>query len=882
MDRKHLHHLGHTRRCIEALEERRLLATPVIDVIPDKVVFVGKSLIMPITATDADGHAISYEITSSNPAITAELHTGNPFLRLTVANYGQMTFELLRDLAPRTVDMIAGLVQAGFYDGKTFHRVIPGFMIQGGDPSGDGSGGPGFQFDDEFTTSAIFTGRGQLAMAKSNDDTNGSQFFITDASTRWLDFQHTVFGQLLRGSSVVTAIANAPSNQTNDKPLTPVVITRAELIEDNSDAVITLRAGSPASAIITVRADDGLGGISVRTFQVNTATDTTTEPPLLGPIPDQVTPVNTPLTINVPVTDIENPALGHYVKARWDQSTPANVTFAVNGDSITVTPTNNFTGPVRLMIGVTRQQTADITNQSNWQYFDMQTITIGVGDQAITGQAATFLTDAGTEHSFQVASFTDPDPGGSAANFSVQINWGDGGLSNAATISPASGGSYTVTAPHNYQHRGNFPVWVTITGDLGATLKVYGKASAAALDLGGDVNVNEAQSFNVPVSLGISGDGWTATADYGSGPQPVTLGANGRVTLPQSHNDQYTGTISVTATHTSGLTLNKTIQVNVNNVAPTANATLQASAYLSQNATLGLSATDPSTADTAAGFSYLVDWKDGSAPQTIPAGASTALHSFVRPGLYGVSVRALDKDGGISPEVIRLINILPAGLEPDPLDPAKMALRIVGTAGKDQIRIAPAGTGAVKVIFGKTLIGTFRPTGRIRVFAGSGNDLVSVDPRITLTAEFHGEGGNDSLTGGAGNDILIGGPGNDVLTGLRGRDLLIGGTGSDKLDGDDGDDILIAGSTSYDDDGASLGRLLAEWTRRKGSYALRVKHLMGARGGYNGGIYLKRSVFSDRDRDSITGGAGTDLFFYNARKGDTAEDPSAGQSAYPG
>ena len=111
---------------------------------------------------------------------------------------GKIVLALWPDLAPGHCKNIIGLSKIGFYDGVTFHRVISGFMIQGGDPLGLGTGGPGFEFDDEFHPDAVFTGRYQLAMAKSGDDTNGSQFFVTDSSPRHLDFNHTIFGQLVR------------------------------------------------------------------------------------------------------------------------------------------------------------------------------------------------------------------------------------------------------------------------------------------------------------------------------------------------------------------------------------------------------------------------------------------------------------------------------------------------------------------------------------------------------------------------------------------------------------------------------------------------------------------------------------------------------------
>ena len=147
-----------------------------------------------------------------------------------------------------------------FYDNLTFHRVIPDFVIQGGDPKGDGTGGPGFQFDDEFTPSAIFSGNGQLAMANSGKDTNGSQFFVTLGPQRALDFNHTIFGQLVRGLDVAQAIANVPTD-SNDTPTTPVVITgAADRPGHDRHRPDAQPAGATAgSSTITVTADDGTG-----------------------------------------------------------------------------------------------------------------------------------------------------------------------------------------------------------------------------------------------------------------------------------------------------------------------------------------------------------------------------------------------------------------------------------------------------------------------------------------------------------------------------------------------------------------------------------------------------------------------------------------------
>ena len=119
---------------------------------------------------------------------------------------GEFEIELFADKAPKTVNNFVFLARDGFYDGITFHRVIRGFMAQGGDPTGSGSGGPGYQFADEFHPALRHTTPGILSMANAGPGTNGSQFFITFAPTPHLDNHHTVFGKVVRGLDIVLSI----------------------------------------------------------------------------------------------------------------------------------------------------------------------------------------------------------------------------------------------------------------------------------------------------------------------------------------------------------------------------------------------------------------------------------------------------------------------------------------------------------------------------------------------------------------------------------------------------------------------------------------------------------------------------------------------------
>jgi len=144
-------------------------------------------------------------------------------------NHGPIDVELHDADAPKTVENFRKLASDGFYDGVVFHRVIPDFMIQGGDPTGTGTGGPGYTFEDEFNDHKVE--RGALAMANAGPNTNGSQFFVVTAeATPWLDGKHTVFGRVTNGMDVVDAISQVDTD-TRDKPREAVVIERVELAE---------------------------------------------------------------------------------------------------------------------------------------------------------------------------------------------------------------------------------------------------------------------------------------------------------------------------------------------------------------------------------------------------------------------------------------------------------------------------------------------------------------------------------------------------------------------------------------------------------------------------------------------------------------------------
>ena len=250
--------------------------------------------------------------------MTTTVPTGNTYLKLTVNDnvdniHGDMVFQLFNDLAPNTVAKITQLANGLFYNGLTFHRIINSpmlFMIQGGDPNGNGTGGPGFKFDDEINQ-LQFTSSGILAMANSGPDTNGSQFFITADSTRWLDFRYTIFGFLVQGDAIRNAIQNVPTNPATDGP---------EYRHDHQRRDHHRQSRRRAAALGRQGHDgrgrrDGYGHrlvtgeFATQTFHVTVAADTNNDPPFLMSIsPIQVTQ-GASTTATIPATDVEGDAI---------------------------------------------------------------------------------------------------------------------------------------------------------------------------------------------------------------------------------------------------------------------------------------------------------------------------------------------------------------------------------------------------------------------------------------------------------------------------------------------------------------------------------------------------------------------------------------------
>ena len=555
-----------------------ILAAPVIDPIPPNVSLpAGKSRILPVTASSPNGRPLTFTATSSTNRITVEVHTNNPFWKMSVVqvapsnapgayltpfrgglamvtNMGDMTFMLFKDIAPRAADVISGLTCSGFYSSNTiFHRVVSGFVIQGGDPNTNGSGGPIFRFDDDLHPRALFSGNGQLGVANSGKDTDGSQFFITVGPQRFLDLSYPLFGQLLRGFNVMSNIFNVATNGAS-RPLADVIITRASLVPNTTDTVLTLAGTNLAgvSATIKIIADDGAGGRVTNSFTATTISDATNNaPPIIYPdtVTNLVGPVNGRLTNNLSALDVDGDTRYWFTfPADYASSLVASNSTpvaATNQFRFTLVPATNYAGPVNAVFFVSNDPDWDIYYlyypSSYWPPFDAQVYHFAVGDTPISALATNFVALPGVAFTNQIlATFTNGVPDSSATNFTVLINWADNLFDNG-TITTNANGRKEVRGAHTYTNAGTYGVPVIIKSRLGAGTTVNATAivpPTLSLAIAGTNSVLRwpawATDYQLQSHTNLATPDWTAATNF-----PVLLGYERVATNTANASNQF-------------------------------------------------------------------------------------------------------------------------------------------------------------------------------------------------------------------------------------------------------------------------------------------------------------------------------------------------------
>jgi large repetitive protein len=376
-------------------------STPSFQNIPNQTVLTGSPLHIPVDAYDPNGNPLTITVTSSNPnLISAEVLQGSRSVRMSIQDRGDMVFELFETEAALPTSRLVELIQAGFYNNVgtnkiIFHRVIDGFVVQTGDPTGTGTGGSTLgDFDDQYNLNLQHNRTGVLSFAKSSDDTNDSQFFITDGPQRSLDFNHSVFGQLVEGDKVREGISITSVND-DDKPLNEVIIKSMTVFNDTENGLIRLKTvgTQTGSATITVTVTDTEGNSVNQQFTATVAADTFNSTPFLTPLASTFnTKINTPLVIQLGSQDVEGDAV--FYDAAKVGSTAYTVATDNTTGAVTITPPTGFVGSFDVLVGVRQSTTANTVDT-----YDTQTITVNVAPAAPTAVDLEPISDSGVSNS---------------------------------------------------------------------------------------------------------------------------------------------------------------------------------------------------------------------------------------------------------------------------------------------------------------------------------------------------------------------------------------------------------------------------------------------------------------------------------------------------
>lgn len=496
----------------EELESRLVLSTNVGIGAPILVAFHDASAAATTTYTAKSTNSDVVAEVLDTTLVRMHVHTVNS--NGTTGTSGEMDFLLLNDKAMLNVQHFEELVSSHFYDGLTFHRVIESFMIQGGDPTGTGSGSSGTQVqDDEFDKDIRYTTSGLLALANHGPDTNDCQFFITSNEFRGGDYQYTIIGKLVVGDNIRQAIASVPVYQYGEKstPVNPPIIDSITIdTSDNHYGLVLIKGGEGATAgekagisvttndssIVTVIAPDGTSGSSL---SIITATDTPSpydRPAFIDQfMADVHTTMNTPVTFPLQVVQGDAGVALAYVAA----TTPAdqdNLTChsALDGSAnATATPSGNILGPYGLKVGVMRDGADGNTNPDSqivvlWVHppkpatLTLTTPGLSSGDMTAINNGLKFHVD-GVMDGLTVSIYADKGsvPIGSAIASGTSVD--------IVTTVPLSDGNHTFSVKQSYHYAAtNFDNRQVPAGDLASgasdstvTLDVNGPPTATAL-----------------------------------------------------------------------------------------------------------------------------------------------------------------------------------------------------------------------------------------------------------------------------------------------------------------------------------------------------------------------------------------------------------------
>ena len=749
----------------EPLEPREVLSLAPIAV-PTGGLTVGTAPVLVPLVNDTTGN-VTYTIGTTNSNVAVTQSTTSKILTINVHNFGTMQFLLLDNLAPITIQHITSLVNSGFYNGLTFHRVINDFMIQGGDPHGTDptneslSHGSGTTIVNEVNSDTLFTSTGVLAMANAGKDTGDSQFFITSKSTRWLDGDYTIFGKLIAGDSVREAIENVATNSSTNIPSTSVIIDSMTITSDTHDAVLSIKAnaGATGSTIVTVTASDGTS--QQFTVNINAA-------PVMSSIADLYATTGAGKTVTLAATDATSDTLTYAPT----NASSSNIGLSSDGASMTVTPEGGLTGLQSVEFGV-RDDTSTFV-KTTVPMFISPAAPLSIAFQPPLGQGTQLTNLNNTAGKLLTFLVTLPATGNGST---VTIYDGTTAIGSASVaagvtsvtvttdgVTPLSDGTHTFTAKQSLNYAEN-------------TTLIAGRTIAAGT-LTSDASASTALAIQDRATLDST---VTLTAADGN----VTVRRNGDVVevVKDSTN---------TAIFTQLLT--ETNSVIIKGVANQANnVTIDMASNLALAGGVVVSTVPALSIHGTTGNDVFV-----LGTTTVTVNGAVAMTTTMD------KVTALSLEGGTGDDTYKL----PTAVVP---------VTIVDSAGANSLDFTGA-TAGITLSLAKNAgeSQTIAPWTKTLSINGTIANLTGTSYADTLTGGFaettiiRGMGGNDILRGGAYDNILLGGAGNNVLRGGRGKNLLIAGEGLTKLIGGHGDSIMVSGTTDYDSNDAALMSILDE------------------------------------------------------------------------
>lgn len=779
----------------ESLESRKLLtATPVLAPIADATLLSGSPLHIALNGSDADSQALTFSATSSNADVTTYVPEGNRSIEIDVQDFGTMTFELFEDKAPRATEQIIELASSGFYDDSTFHRVIDNFVLQGGDPNGDppGTGGSSLgDFDDQFHVDLQHNTTGVLSMAKSLDDTNDSQFFITEGAQRHLDSQHTVFGLLTTGESVRESISGTPV--TDSAPDTPVVINSFSVFTDIENGVLMLSApeGVTGTTTITVTVTDPDGNQSQQSFDVTIEADPANNQPFLTDIPAIRMLADSQTEFQLTRIDLEGHAATFLDEEMLDinglfvpEFSHDDLDYIIDEASglATVAATNGLTGTHNVTAAV-----GEFPSAIDYQVVPIEIVaaastwTVSIddhpnGNEGNDGSADTFrITRNGTRLEVYINGVLSAQAE-SASVTDIVIEGSDDDdllIIDGAGGNPLSDGGFTFNAGGQ----------TSVEGDRielrGGTLTSIAHESSLSVAGAGSITIDDTTSQY----SGVEGiiDRLIATDrtfGFTDSSEQITVGDDG-----------------ISANGLSRISSNG-IAIDVDFADPTESLTVNA-----------LGGNDTVTINDLDGGAFGVAANGGSGQDSLTGGNGT---DMLNGGGNDDTLTGGDGD-----------DILMGGGGRDSLDGGAGNDRLNGQGATGDTLRGGAGDDLLNGGAGDDVLfdeadADFLLTNT--AMSGNGNDtLVSVERAYLIGGDspnhmdasaflagsmtsvtLNGNGGNDTLIGTTSNDALLGGAGSDTLEGLAGNDNLLGAAGRDLLIGGEGNDRLRGQGASFD------------------------------------------------------------------------------------